>query len=390
MYEGGIKDNTETITELMNSEDIDHDSKETYVERLETTVDKIEKIVNPDDQKVVMAHKRADYSSDNVMAFFKKFGLTADLISFINSNPTELDYLSNSEGDSLNTFLDVCLVAEDINDDKYQQIIGNICDCIQDFSVEGLSEEKFEILVRLSKIEMNLANLQFIRSAYPTQVLTYIRNDVERYMSIVTVSDFNVEEMKNIIEWPEVDDQKKIELLKQTDEPVCVEDKPFSDELVIYVLANNLYEADMPWLLRNYSGFSDEVKKAVLQVASNMVEQIASTYSDDVDNILLNLLFRSERVDFEGKIQLLEKTANSMSKEELCVVLRQLDAAKIADNIAGGKKRAKITEENKQILQALYNSGVISKPVPAADGQTYKTIRYRYKIVNDSLPSALL
>ena len=390
MYEGGIKDNTETITELMNSKDIDHDSKETYVERLETTVDKIEKIVNPDDQKVVMAHKRADYSSDNVMAFFKKFGLTADLISFINSNPTELDYLSDSEEESLNSFLDACLVEEDINNDKYQQIIRNICDCIQDFSVEGLSEEKFEILVRLSKIEMNLANLQFIRSAYPTQVLTYIRNDVERYMSIVTVSDFNVEEMKNIIEWPEVDDQKKIELLKQTDEPVCVEDKPFSDELVIYVLANNLYEADMPWLLRNYSGFSDEVKKAVLQVASNMVEQIASTYSDDVDNILLNLLFRSERVDFEGKIQLLEKTANSMSKEELCVVLRQLDADKIADNIAGGKKRAKITEENKQILQALYNSGVISKPVPAADGQTYKTIRYRYKIVNDSLPSALL
>ena len=144
---------------------------------------------------------------------------------------------------------------------------------------------------------------------------------------------------------------------------------------MIYILANNLYEADMPWLLRNYSGFSDEVKKAVLQVASNMVDQIASTYSDEVDNVLLDQLFRSERVDFEGKIQLLEKTANSMSKEKLCVVLR---------------KRAKITEENKQILQALYNSGVISKPVPAADGQTYKTIRYCHKIVNDSLPSALL
>ena len=104
-----------------------------------------------------------------------------------------------------------------------------------------------------------------------------------------------------------------------------------SIELVIYILANNLYEADMPWLLRNYSGFSNEVKEAVLQVASNMVEQIASTYSDDVDNALLDLLFRSERVDFEGKIQLLEKTANSMSKEELCIVLGHLDADKILD-----------------------------------------------------------
>ena len=94
--------------------------------------------MNPDDQKIVMAHKKADYSTDNVIAFFKKFGLTADLISFINSNPMELDYLNDSEEESLNCFLDVCLVAEDINDDKYQQIIGNICDCIQDFSAEGL------------------------------------------------------------------------------------------------------------------------------------------------------------------------------------------------------------------------------------------------------------
>ena len=169
----------------------------------------------------------------NVMAFFKKFGLTDELISFINSNPMELDYLRDSGNESLDKFLDACLVAEDLNNDKYQQIMENLCDCIQKFSVEGLSDEKINILINLNKIEMNLVNLQFIRKAYPTQVLIYIRNDVDGYISVVTLSDFSIEEMKAIIEWPEVDDWKKIELLKQTNQPVSVENKPLSDEVFI-------------------------------------------------------------------------------------------------------------------------------------------------------------
>ena len=376
MYDGDIKDNSETITEIMNSKDINRIQKQVYVERLGTFVEIIEKIENPDDQKMVMAHKKVDYSSGNVMAFFKKFGLTDDLISFINSNPMKLNYLSDGEEESLDKFLEACLSAENLNNDKYKQIMDNICGCIRNFHVEGISDEKFSILISLCKIEMNLVNLQFIRNTYPTQVLEYIRNDVERYMSIVTVSDFSIEETKKIIEWPEVDNQKKIELLKQTDEPVSVEDKPFSDELLIYVIENNLYEADMPWLLQNYVRFSDGVKEAVLQIASKKVERIVAIYSDDVDGVLLDLLFISEKIGFKEKVQLLEKTARKMSREKLCNVLRHLNADKIANNLSGGKKRVKVTEESTQIIQALLNAGVISNPVHASEGQTYKTIRY--------------
>ena len=376
MYDGDIEDNGETITELMNSESIIQSRKEAYVKRLGTVVEIIEGIVNPDDQKMVMAHKKVDYSSDNVMAFFKKFGLKDELISFINSNPMELDYLRDGGNESLDKFLDACLVAEDLSNDKYQQIMENLCDCIQKFSVEGLSDEKINILINLNKIEMNLVNLQFIRKAYPTQVLMYIRNDVDGYISVVTISDFRIEEMKAIIEWPEVDDSKKIELLKQTNQPVSVENKPLSDEVRIFVLENNLYKADIPWLLRNYCEFSNEVREAVLQVASNMVVQIVSKYFDDVDDVLLDQLFRTESIGFEEKVLLLAKCAGKMSKEKLCDTLRCIDAESIADNISGGKKRVKVTDESKQILKALYNAGVISEPVIAVNGKTYKTIRY--------------
>lgn len=113
-----------------------------------------------------------------------------------------------------------------------------------------------------------------------------------------------------------------------------------------------------------------------MQIASQKVERIVAIYSDDVDGVLLDLLFISEKIGFKEKVQLLEKTARKMSREKLCNVLRHLNADKIANNLSGGKKRVKVTEESTQIIQALLNAGVISNPVHASEGQTYKTIRY--------------
>ena len=89
------------------------------------------------------------------------------------------------------------------------------------------------------------------------------------------------------------------------------------------------------------------------------------------------MLYKSENADFAEKLQLLEKTAKGMSKYQLCAVLNDLGADKIADNINGGRRKVKITDENDDILEALYSAGVIYKPEHANDGQNYKSIKYK-------------
>lgn len=42
------------------------------------------------------------------------------------------------------------------------------------------------------------------------------------------------------------------------------------------------------------------------------------------------------------------------------------------------------------ILEALYNAGVIYKPEHTNDGQNYKPIKYKKWAANDSLPASLL
>ena len=65
MYDGSIQDRSETIVELLNNETVDQNQKEAYVERLTTKVDRIEAVTSSNDQKMLVIHKKADYSVDS-------------------------------------------------------------------------------------------------------------------------------------------------------------------------------------------------------------------------------------------------------------------------------------------------------------------------------------
>ena len=374
MYKDGIKDSSKTIIEVLNTEYLVHDLKKAYVERLETRAEILKEILDDDVQKMVITYKKVYYSPNNILYFFTKYGLTEDLISFINSDSSKLDYLSASEDTILNKFVDACMRTETINDEKYHQIMDNLCGRMANFSINGLSEAKLNILMRLELIEMNLSNLKFMRINYANSVLPFIEHDIENYISIVTKNAFDINEAKKVLERKGINDLKKIELLKLTREPIETKCKNFSDKLIIYILSNNLYDGDIPWILENYSDYSEAVKNVILQIVCGRIPSITLNYSDKIDTSLLDQIFKSEKIDFTAKVNLLGKTAKTMDKKTLCSVLIYLGADKIADNISGGKKRVNATAENTSILQALYNAGVIFKYNLSNDRQHYKII----------------
>ena len=390
MYDNGIKDSCDTIVELLNSDEIVEEEKKAYITRLETQIEKIESITDLASQKMIVVNHKANYSTENILYYFGHFGLTEELISFINSGSVALDYMESTDDGVIDKFLKACIQEESIDDTKYREIMGNICDQMSAFSIDGLSENKLNILVDLDLIEMNIENLKFIRTTYPDVVFTFIRHDFEKYITIAVGKYFELSEAVKILEWTDISDEKKIELLGQTTASIEVQNKPYSDRLLIYILRNNLYEGDLTWILSEYSSFSVDVQSTVLQIAINQLARIASNYADRIDKTLLGLLYKSENADFTEKLQLLENTAKGMSKYQLCAILNDLGADKITDNINGGRRKVKSTDENDEILEALYNAGVIYKPEHTNDGQNYKPIKYKKWAANFSLPASLL
>lgn len=377
MYKGDIRDTSETIVNLLNDDDTDQMHKESYVRQLSTFISDIEHVKDPNNQKMAIVHQKVAYSADNILYYFNHYGLSNELIDFINSNPLSLDY-SQSEFDDADVekFKNACICTEAIKNDKYQQIMENTRTCIQDFSVENLSGEKLAILIDLGLIEMNVSNLRFIRDSYPDSVIMFIRHDIEKYIPITVGENFNIDEATNILEWEEVSDQQKTELLEHTNIPIAVKNKPYNDNLLIYIFNNNLHRDDIPWILENYSSFSENVKETILQIICDNLEFITSSNSERIDDELINSLFKSEEINFSDKIRILGATAHTLNITKLCEVLNYLDADKIADNLQGGKKKVKVTDENTQILHALKDAGVITEFTPSVDGQYYKSIKH--------------
>jgi hypothetical protein len=374
---------------LLNSEGIDLANKEAYIERLGTKVAQIDCVTSSDDQKMLITHQKVDYIVENILCYFEKYGLTEELISFINSDAQPLDYLNIADESQLEAFLDKCIREEAIENEKYRQIMESICDRKQNFNVAGLSDEKVRILIQLGLIDMNSVNLKFMRASYPDVTADYIRQDIDHYITIAVGSDFNLSEATTILEWEEVSDLLKIDLLKQTTLGIEIHGKHLNDTLILYILENNLHEEDLPWIIEKYDDFSEQVRSAILRIASGKLAYIVENYSEKIGKNLLNKLFSSETADFAAKVQLLEATSRRIKKDQLCIILSSLGADKIADNISGGKRKVRISQENTDILKALHNAGVIHEPEKGADGQAYKTIRYKTQKSNESEPESI-
>lgn len=376
MFKGGIQDTSETIVEILNAGKIGDNQKKEYINRLESNIESIDKIIDTKYQKMMISYQKVSYFPENILYYFANYGLDDRLISFINSNKDELDYSNNSKEDTLEKFLDACMISEAIDNEKYSQIMRNICDNMQKFRVKDIKDDKVIILINLGLIEMNLENLEFMRGFYPDVVMHFIKENLTDYISTVTVSGFDFDETNKILECQEISAQEKIALLKCTNKPIRVHNRSFNDELLVYILENNFSETDIPWILKKYSEFSDEVRNSIEQVVCCKIERFLPSNSGTIDDSLLNLIFESENIEFDTKLKILGNEAGKMSKDKLCTLLNQLGADKITNNLCDGTKRVDVSIENETILQVLLNAGVIHKYTRASDGKHYKRIKY--------------
>ena len=90
------------------------------------------------------------YTVGNILYYYEHNGLSSELVSFINSNNESLGYTEMEKDGVTDKFLDSCLRCNEIDNEKYKQIIANLCTPMSEFDIEGLSDEK--IVTQLSQL----------------------------------------------------------------------------------------------------------------------------------------------------------------------------------------------------------------------------------------------
>ena len=369
-----ISDSSDAIIAILNNAEVSLEDKKIYIERLVTFVHELAQISEASVQTFLVENLAIMYTVGNILYYYEHNGLSSELVSFINSNNESLDYTEMEKDGVTDKFLDSCLRCNEIDNEKYKQIIANLCTPMSEFDIEGLSDEKIVILIDLNFIPMNKQNLGFIRREYADNVYKYIHYDIDTYIDVVEEAGVEPNEIVEILTWCDVPDEKKINLLSKTESEVTVKERDFSDEVVAYVLDHNLKLTDILWLIETYGKKSDRIKKSILTVCQENMPFVISN-SANMDNELLNQIMADERVDFECKIDLLKKVIGRLSEDDIWRILLKLGAEKIVDNLNGGHKRVEVSSQNELILNTLCDAGIIENYETFANEKYYKKIR---------------
>lgn len=381
MYESDIEDTSDAIVDLINSKKIDDDDREHYIKRLVTHVVDLSQVTESSVQKLLLETKRVQYSVNNILYYFNQNNLNTELIAFINSDIAKLDYSKNGEESITKKFLNACIKCKKLDNEKYQQITDNLCEPIEAFDVEDLMEDKLLILINQGMIPMNANNLLFVRNNYANLVFKFIDSDIDSYIQLATDSLFSFNELLELLTWSKISDQRKIKLIKMTKEPISISEGKFSDELIIFILKNNLATEDFAMLVQDYTKYTSSVKMVIWDIVVGSMDNMV-LHAKQICKELLNMIFSTDEIEFTYKVGILEKIVDSMNKDELCEKLGLLGADKIVNNLNDGNARIEVTEKNEKILEVLFNAGFINNYEIAGDNKHYKKIKSKENAVN--------
>lgn len=248
---GEINDDEDDAIYLLNNQDIDLVKKEKYINFLITP---IHDIVNITDKKLWMTifnGGKLFFSENNVVNYFNVYGIDSTLINYVNKVTVKMDFsnISNEFGEDVaEQLFDSILICNELITSKYLKILTDLGFVFNTFDEEGISDEKFEVLINNKILCMDKDGLKYVRNKYPQYISAFIKQNLDEYVNILTSENLRINEILEILKWEFVDDEKKIKLLSLTSESISIISEKYSDKVSSYIVTHNLNADDEPLL----------------------------------------------------------------------------------------------------------------------------------------------
>lgn len=318
-----ISDDINDALDLINNEKINLSKREKYIEYLTTDLKDIQSINDESLWPLLLQKEIVDYNEKNIFQYYFNSGRGLDdiLISFINSNENyQLDFsvkdIDSEFGDEKSEeFFTELVVCNDINNQRYQELIGRMGYVFSDFSFTDISEEKIKILIFLKTIKMNVNNLEYMRNNYELIVIDFIEYNIEEYIEeMIDSSPLIEEEILELLN-KNIKDEFKIILLNQTARPISIFNDNYSDVVVEYIIRHNFEIRDFEQLMDNYHRFNESIRLAVFDLCKKNIEDVIHSERDLAPDLFM-LLISQDGIDNEYKIGLLSNVVGHISKED--------------------------------------------------------------------------
>lgn len=374
-----ILDDKKTSIWVLNNANVSEDLKEQYVKLLSEPFVSLE-CIEEEQWETLLVCNKVKCSANEVLRFFKKYGLTGALVEYINISDEDIDYASYADDELLDRFFDTSVKNGDLSDDRYGEIVQQIGRPLEAFKIPGLSDEKVNILIEEELIKMNIQNLQFFRQQYPDCICAFVEGDVKGYLALISQpNNFNASEALILIGDSRIDTEDRKKLVDHIPNAISIMNRDYDEEIIGYIFSKKYDINDLPYLIERYRDYSDGIQKIIYKNLRSSVPAIKNNISSiAADKKLLYLIFEDESISNADKNALMDLLITNKDDVDLQMILQKMGFSNMTKLVSGDSSRLpqiKNGADEKAILTTLKKHGFIEDFSVDEDTDTIKVDR---------------
>lgn len=385
--ESEFTDRSTDAVMVINDVNVSEEHKVAYIVRLKTLIDILGDINEEVYQTELIGKLGVKYTVENILEYFGKVGITDNLAAFINSGKDCLNYNNTDSQELIDSFWNECISNKKLSLQKYREILLSISPTYSEFNFVGIPSNKMEILIKEKFIPMTEGTLCFMRKNYENIKMDYIISNISEYADIATGSMVSTEEVKGILTC-DIADEIKIKLLSEIQEKISVTGQNYTDEVIVYILRNNLDESDLSVLYQNYRNYGLKIRHEILVIAKKNIVEITAN-PQNVSRDIITELMKDTSISANNRINLFIAIMEEIASEECKQYFELLEMPEFVKIFEHNRRpKIPISSVNQSLLNALRDAGFIDSFIEDKENKIYKQIRRG--VVRAELPNELL
>jgi hypothetical protein len=367
--DGYIEDDKKSALEIINNPHISDEHKSAYLSVLQNVIPSLSEVDDATMREQLLIAYRVAHTESNVLDYFieKDNVLTDELIDFINSDNNLYDF-SNAfkqynkySKEIQRAFFNAVIQCDSLNDIHYRRFLITMgWHYKSGFAFKSIDQEKVDILIDTETIWMEKSNLEFIRNAYPNNLLHFITHKIKDYCELVIGTNLYKSDETIMLLDESIADKYKLKLLKGVNDKLTAINANYSDAIKAYILVNNYFANDLQHFASHYKS---EGKKTKTEIVSRVIDWLKmpkrETLSVSIE-LYEAIVSSSIGLSAEDRESLFSYLLPNLSKTQCEAYLNNLRLNDFLNALNRGNPLIPVSDTNKRILEILSQNNWIS------------------------------
>ena len=214
-----IKENTDTIIEIINNKNIDMDFKTNIIENKEFKIKDINEIEALDIWNIVIDALKVEYSWKNILSYYKKIdNIDANLSRFINNSQVynmllqDTLYCDDINSEEIDLFVESLIKCSDIDDEVISLLSCKLGSPFEEFEFDNISNERVKILIDKNLITLSKSIYESLKTNYKKAHINLLENHIESFIKD-KFENFNEHDLELVMKSTNISEENKYIIL---------------------------------------------------------------------------------------------------------------------------------------------------------------------------------